>query len=129
MKIVIYTRQDGSVGHVYSYGHFIDKGWDEKKIEEKVNEANQQSQEKEGRDCYKTIEVTDELEEVMNLLLGEKKYKRQKDFEDILDSLEEVDSTLSTLQRDVFDSAEALEQIKKHVENMKEEFEAKGKKK
>lgn len=125
MKISVCYKEDGTIYHVHSYDYYFDKGITEEKIEEQIKGINEKS----GYEQFKTIEVSDEVGEIITMLLGEKKYKRAKDIEDILDTLEEVYSTISSVSRDIYDAAEACEKSKQAIEELKASFEAQNKKK
>ena len=123
MKISVCYKEDGSIYHVHSYDFYFDKGLTEEQIVAKQNEIN----EKTNYEQFKTIEVSDEVGEVITMLLGEKKYKRCKDIEDLLDELEAVNDTISGVSRDIFDAAESCEKTKKLVEEMKAQLEGHSK--
>ena len=125
MKLSICVKEDGGIYHVHSFDYYLNKNITEDKVIEQTKKLNEEA----GYERFKTVEVPPELEEVLSMLLGEKKYKRSKDIEDILDSLEEVDSTISSVQRDIFDASEAMEQSKKAIQELKEEIEKEMKKK
>lgn len=123
MKISVCYKKDGSILHVHSFDFYTDKGTTEEQIKARVKEIN----EKAGYEQYKTIEVSDEIGEIITMLLGEKKYKRCKDIEDILDSLESVNDTISSVSRDIYDASNAAEDCKKLIEELKESIENKTK--
>lgn len=125
MKLSVCCKEDGEIYHIHSFDYYIEKGGTEEKILDQTKKLNEEA----GYEKFKTIEVPPELEEVMTMLLGERKYKRCKDIEDILDTLEEIDSTISSVSRDIFDAAEAMEQSKKAIEDLKTQMEEKNKKK
>ena len=125
MKLSVCVKEDRGIYHVHSFDYYLNKNITEDKVIEQTKKLNEEA----GYERFKTVEVPPELEEVLSMLLGEKKYKRSKDIEDILDSLEEVDSTISSVQRDIFDASEAMEQSKKAIQELKEEIEKEMKKK
>jgi methyl-accepting chemotaxis protein len=116
MKLSICYNENGRICHVHTFDYYLDKGIAEEKIVEQTQKLNGDA----GYERFKTVEVPQDLEEVLSMLLGEKKYKRTKDIEDILDSLEEVDNTISNVSRDIFDASEAMEETKKLVQELKE---------
>lgn len=125
MKISVCCKEDGGIYHIHSFDFYLDKGGTEEKILEQTKKLNDEA----GYERFKTIEIPPELEEVISMLLGEKKYKRCKDIEDILDTLEEVDSTISNVSRDIYDASEAMEQAKKTIQELKEQMDEQNKKK
>ena len=123
MKIAVRFREDGSVGAVWHYDYYKErlKLSDEEveaKMDEKILEANNAA----GYEQFRSITVPEELEEVINLLLGERKYKGQKDIEDILDELNEVEVTISGVSRDIFDASECLETMKHKLNDILEKI-------
>lgn len=118
MKLSICVKEDGTINHVHSFDYYINKGVSEEKIIEETQKRNEDA----GYEQFKVAEVPQDLEEVISMLLGEKKYKRVKDIEDILDSLEKVDITMSSVSRDIFDAAEAMEHVTKLIEELKADY-------
>lgn len=116
MKLAVCQKENGKIYHVHSFDYYFDKGFSEEKILSEIEKSNKEK----GYDIYKVIEVPSDLEEVVSMLLGERKYKRCKDIDDILDSLEEIDATISGVSRDIFDAAEAMERSKKAMEELQE---------
>jgi methyl-accepting chemotaxis protein len=116
IKLAVCQKENGEIYHVHSFDYYFDKGFSEEKILSEIEKSNKEK----GYEIYKIIEVPSELEEVVSMLLGERKYKRCKDIDDILDSLEEIDSTISSVSRDIFDAAEAMERSKKAMEELQE---------
>lgn len=116
MKLAICQKENGEIYHVHSFDFYFDKGFSEEKILSEIEKTNKEK----GYEIYKIIEVPSELEEVVSMLLGERKYKRCRDIDDILDSLEEIDATISGVSRDIFDAAEAMEKSKKAMEELQE---------
>lgn len=123
MKLSICVKEDGTINYVRSFDHYIDKGISEEKIIEESQKLNEDA----GYERFKVAEVPQDLEEVISMFLGENKYKRTKDIEDILDSLEEVDNTISSVSRDIFDASEAMERATKLIEELKAEYDEKFK--
>ena len=118
IKLAVCQKENGGIYHVHSFDYYFDKGFSEEKILSEIEKSNKEK----GYEIYKVIEVPSELEEVVSMLLGERKYKRCKDIDDILDALEEIDSTISSVSRDIFDAAEAMEKSKKAMEELQEQI-------
>ena len=114
MKIVVSYKKDGTIWNVYSFDYYIDKGKSIEEIEAAIKETNDAT----GYGQFKSFEFSDEIGEVITMLLGEKKYKRYKSINDVYDKLEEVNDLISGVQSDIFDAAEDLERMKDLVEKL-----------
>ena len=119
MKISVCYDQDGKILHVRSFQYYIDKGLTEEKILKSTKDTNESS----GYERFKNYDVPQGFEEIFDMLLGEKHYRRTRDIDDILDSLEDVNDTISSVARDIYDASEAAEASKKLVEKLKEDME------
>lgn len=130
MKISVCYRRPGSeeethygpISSVRSFDSYMDKdGVTEEKIIERTKECNDDA----GYERFKIVEVDDEVGELFSFLLGDRKYKTLKEIDDFCDELEDIDSTLSGLARDVFDASEAIENMKNKLKETLERFEKK----
>ena len=127
MKISICYRKPGSeeenvygsIVSVRSFESYTDKGVTEEKIIEQTAKLNEEA----GYERFKTLEFDDEAGEALRFLLGDRKYKTSKDIEDLCDEIEEIDSTLSGLSRDIFDASDAIETMKNKLKDTLERIE------
>lgn len=129
MKISVCYRKPGSeeethygpISSVRSFDSYMDKGVSEEEIIERTKECNDDA----GYERFKIVEVDDEVGELFMFLLGDRKYKTLKEIDGFCDELEEIDSTLSGLARDIFDASEAIEDMKNKLKETLERFEKK----
>ena len=129
MKISVCYRRPGSeeethygpISSVRSFDSYIDKGISEEMLIERTKEYNDDA----GYERFKIVEVDDEVGELFSFFLGDRKYKTLKEIDDFCEELEDIDSTLSGLARDVFDASEAIENMKNKLKETLERFEKK----
>lgn len=113
MRIYSYFNEDGSVCNV----HLLD--------DEKIKEAEERAKEFNknlGREAYRIFTIPEGMEETITYLMGEKKYKRYADLDDLDNTLNEVGSDIRGLHDDAFEMTERLERIEKMFESFKKEF-------
>ena len=129
MKISVCYRRPGSeeethygpISSVRSFDSYIDKGISEEMLIERTKEYNDDA----GYERFKIVEVDDEVGELFSFFLGDRKYKTLKEIDDFCEELEDIDSTLSGLARDIFDASEAIENMKNKLKETLERFEKK----
>lgn len=63
------------------------------------------------------------MEETITYLMGEKKYKRYADLDDVDDTMNELSASINSLHDDAFDMAQAMERLEKEFEKIKKQFE------
>ena len=110
MRIYTYFNEDGSVCSV----HLLD---DEKikEAEEKAKEYNKNL----GREAYKFFTIPEGMEETITYLMGEKKYKRYADLDDIDNTMNGLSASINSLRDDTFDIAQSMERVEKEFEKIK----------
>ena len=113
MRIYTYFNEDGSVCSV----HLLD---DEKikEAEEKAKEYNKNL----GREAYKIFTIPEGMEETITYLMGEKKYKRYADLDDVDDTMNELSASINSLHDDAWDMAQAMERLEKEFAEVKKQF-------
>jgi len=113
MKIYTYTTEEGELRSI----RFFDKSLvTDEEIADKVKSAN----EKAGREAYKLFDVSENMEEIILFLLGEKHYKRYADIDDLEETMETLDNNIYGLSCDISDIADQMERIKRTFNEIKE---------
>lgn len=118
MKIYAYFLEDE---RLYSVKSCEDSKFTDQEIVERVKDMN----EKAGREAYKLYDVPEEMEEVIRFLLGEKKYKRYADIDDLDNSINELDNSVKNSYETLYDLAAEMDWLKGEFEKFKDKLEEK----
>ena len=121
MKIYIcYDNEDhNKINSIQTLGYFLAKGKTEEQIDKLVVERNKAV----GYDCFRMMEVSDEMESVMRFALGENEYKSYRDITDVYNKLKNIEADLDSMREDCYDMSNYVEDtIKKVVELVPEEY-------
>ena len=121
MKLVITKTREGTVCRVGSLNQLM-KANKKLKTEDEVFSAIENSNKECGYECYSVIEVTDDVEEVISFLIGEKGYKTTYDIEDMCDRLDGVSDAVEDVSYDLKDIEDAVNTIKSLVDKFKEKY-------
>lgn len=114
MKICIsYSSADHDrILRIESLDYWVARG----KTEEQVDRAVAERVKKDGWDCFRIMEVTGEMEDVLRFLLGEDEYKAHSNITDVYDELCELRDNLESVQSGIFDMCE---EVKSSVDKVK----------
>lgn len=117
MKILVDFNQDGSIRAVKNTEKY---NLSEDEIKDQVSKENMRL----GYGKYMLKEITSDLENVFDFLLGEKGYKVYGDIETIEDSINTLSANLGSISDDVFNMVSNMEKIEKLLEEFKERYES-----
>lgn len=120
MKLIIKRYINGdiiSVENITRYTQREKNPISEERVEEIVsiqNENNDTIQ-------FKIVEIPEDdstICEIIQMLLGEKQYKRSFEFEDLYETINEFKEQLKDIQRDVCDMISPLEDLAEHTKTV-----------
>ena len=120
MKLIIKRYIDGdiiSVENITRYTQREKNPISEERLQEIVssqNEVNDSVQ-------FKIVEIPEDdssVCEIIQMLLGEKQYKRSYEFEDLYESINEFKEQLEDIQRDVRDMISPIEDLAEQTKNV-----------
>lgn len=106
MKIYIsYTNADhGRIHRIESLDYWVARGMTEEQVDRAVAEQGKKA----GWDCFRIMEVTGEMENVLRFLLGENEYKAQSNITNVYNTLRELQDDLESMHSDIFDTCEEV---------------------
>lgn len=125
MKLIIKRYIDGdiiSVENITRYTQREKNPISEERVEEIVsiqNENNDTIQ-------FKIVEISEDdstICEIIQMLLGEKQYKRSFEFEDLYESINEFKEQLKDIQRDVCDIISPIEDLAERTKTVVDKIE------
>lgn len=125
MKLIIKRYVDGdiiSVENVTRYTQREKNPISEERVEEIVsiqNENNDTIQ-------FKIVEISEDdsaICEIIQMLLGEKQYKRSFEFEDLYETINEFKEQLKNIQRDVCDIISPIEDLAERTKTVFDKIE------
>lgn len=113
MKIYItYNYEDHNrIQCIQTLGYFLAKGKTEEQIDELVAKRNKEV----GFECFRIMEVTDEMEAVMRFTLGENEYKNYRDITDVYNKLKNIEDDLDSMSSDIYDMSCCVENTIKEI--------------
>lgn len=117
MKVIINYKDNDSINYVRALDYYKTEE-ERQKVLDRINELTISG------DCkFKIIEVDNDIEDVINFLLGENKYKMYSDIDDLDDSVSELGAELRNVYDTIFDMNETLEGIEKKFQKIKDKIE------
>ena len=113
MKLIIKRYIDGDIISVENITRYTQR---EKNpiSEERVQEIVSSQNENNDSIQFKIVEIPEDdssVCEIIQMLLGEKQYKRSFEFEDLYESINEFKEQLEDIQRDVCDMISPIEEL------------------
>ena len=116
MKIYVnYDCDDHNrIRGVRTLKHYLDQG----KTEEEINAAMLDRNKECGWEIFRSFDISDELCEVFQFMLGEKEYKRYVDMTYVYDKLKEMEADLTSICEDVSNMSGCIEGVVKDVEKL-----------
>lgn len=125
MKIIVYYRDEEelegnrkNIWRVDLYSRFIDRGKTDEEIEKSVNDYNNAS----DSVACQIIEFPDEMEEVVTFILGEKKYRRYSDMDDLDSTMNELSADIENIHDDVWNMRNKMDNIEEMFKKFKEKY-------
>lgn len=124
MKVVVCLDDNNKIQWVKSFDWYKEhKNWSEEKIVEAVAKSNNDGNCQSSFAIWETDGVIGNLVE---FLLGDKKYKIYADIDDLDDSINELSSDLGSMHDDIFYMAQSMENIENMFKEFKEKLAKKG---
>ena len=125
MKIVVYYRDEEelegnrkNIWRVDLYSRFKDRGKTDEEIEKSINDYNNAS----DSVACQIIGLPDEMEEVVTFLLGEKKYRRYSDMDDLDSTMNELSADIENIHDDVWNMRNKMDNIEEMFKKFKEKY-------
>lgn len=124
MKVVVCLGDNSKIQWVKSFDWYKEhKNWSEKQIVEAVAKSNTDAK----NESFFTIwEANDVIGNLVEFLLGDKKYKIYADIDDIDDSINELSSDLGSMRDDIYHMSNSMENIESMFKEFKEKLTKKG---
>ena len=125
MKLIVKRYIDGDIIYVENITRYTQREKNpisEERLQEIVssqNEVNDSVQ-------FKIVEIPEDdssVCEIIQMLLGEKQYKRSYEFEDLYESINEFKEQLEDIQRDVFDMISPIEDLAERTKTVVDKIE------
>lgn len=120
-KIIFRKNRDGDIYNVQSFSRYKNK-YTEEEILKRIEEFNNNIEESDYLLPYEVLDVEDTTYELFDFLLGEGKYKSQKDIRDICERLEDakkatidVDEVLEDVKRNIYELQYNIDNIKEKI--------------
>lgn len=124
MRVVVCLDGNDKILWVKSFDWYKEhKNWPEEKIVEAVAKSNNDDNCQSSFVIWETDGVIGNLVE---FLLGDKKYKIYADIDDLDDSINELSSDLGSMHDDIFHMARSMENIENMFKEFKEKLTKKG---
>ena len=125
MKLIVKRYIDGDIIYVENITRYTQREKNpisEERLQEIVssqNEVNDSVQ-------FKIVEIPEDdssVCEIIQMLLGEKQYKRSYEFEDLYESINEFKEQLECIQRDVCDMISPIEELAERTKTVVDKIE------
>lgn len=116
MKIYVnYDCDDHNrVSGVRTLKYYLDHGKTEEEIDAVMLDRNKEC----GWKIFRSFDISDELCEVFQFMLGEKEYKHYADITDVYSKLKDIKDDIESIRDDTFHMSEFLEDTIKDVEKL-----------
>lgn len=120
MKLIVKRYVDGdiiSVENITRYTQREKNSISEERVEEIVSSQNKTN----DNIQFKIVEIPENdsiICEIIQMLLGEKQYKRSFEFEDLYETINEFKEQLEEIQRDVYDMISPIEDLAEHTKTV-----------
>lgn len=124
MKVVVCLDDNNKIQWVKSFEWYKEhKNWSEEKIVEAVTKSNNDDK---CQSFFAIWEANDDIGNLVEFLLGDKKYKIYADIDDLDDSINELSGDLSSMYDDVFHMSQSMSNIEDMFKEFKEKLIKKG---
>ena len=125
MKLIIKKYVDGdiiSVENITRYTQREKNAISEERVQEIISNQNKTNDSIQ----FKIVEIPEDdssVCEIIQMLLGEKQYKRSYEFEDLYESINEFKEQLEDIQRDVRDMISSIEDLAERTKTVVDKIE------
>ena len=125
MKLIIKKYVDGdiiSVENITRYTQREKNAISEERVQEIISNQNKTNDSIQ----FKIVEIPEDdssVCEIIQMLLGEKQYKRSYEFEDLYESINEFKEQLEDIQRDVRDMISPIEDLAERTKTVVDKIE------
>lgn len=116
MKIYITYDSQSRIKTITSLTFYIRKGKSEEECEAAIQQRNKEA----GWKRFSMIEVPEQMEEIIDFLLGENQYKFYNDITDVSDELSDITGNMIEVHAGLKNVSQCLEDIRNKLENFKE---------
>jgi uncharacterized Ntn-hydrolase superfamily protein len=124
MKVVVWLNTNNKILCVKSFDWYKEhKNWTDEKIVEAVAKANTDGK---NESIFVIWEVDGDIGNLVEFLLGNKKYKIYSDIDDLDDSINELSSDLSSIRDDIYHMSNSMENIEEMFKNFQNNLNKKG---
>lgn len=124
MKVVVWLNTNNKILCVKTFDWYKEhKNWTDEKIVEAVAKANTDDK---NESIFVIWEVDGDIGNLVEFLLGNKKYKIYADIDDLDDSINELSCDLSSMHDDIFHMSQSMENIENMFKEFKEKLTKKG---
>ena len=124
MKVVVCLDDNNKIQWVKSFDWYKEhKKWSEEKIVEAVAKSNNDDK---CQSLFAIWEANDTIGNLVEFLLGDKKYKIYADIDDLDDSINELSGDLYSMHDDIFHMSQSMSNIEDMFKEFKEKLTKKG---
>ena len=124
MKVVVCLDDNNKIQWVKSFDWYKEhKKWSEEKIVEAVAKSNNDDK---CQSLFAIWEANDTIGNLVEFLLGDKKYKIYADIDDLDDSINELSGDLYSMHDDIFHMSQSMSNIEDMFKEFKERLAKKG---
>jgi len=124
MKVVVCLDGNNKIQWVKSFDWYKEhKDWSPKQVENAVSKGNKDAN---GEHTFEIWEVDGVIANLVEFLLGDKKYKIYADIDDLDDSINELSCDLGSMHDDIFHMSQSMENIENMFKEFKEKLTKKG---
>ena len=124
MKVVVCLDDNNKIQWVKSFDWYKEhKKWSEEKIVEAVAKSNNDDK---CQSLFAIWEANDTIGNLVEFLLGDKKYKIYADIDDLDDSIDELSGDLYSMHDDIFHMSQSMSNIEDMFKEFKEKLTKKG---
>lgn len=124
MKVVVCLDDDSKIRWVKSFDWYKEhKDWSPKQVENAVSKGNNDTN---GEYTFEIWEVDGVIANLVEFILGDKKYKIYADIDDLDDSINELSCDLGSMHDDIFHMSQSMSNIEDMFKEFKEKLAKKG---
>lgn len=124
MKVVVCLDGNNKIQWVKSFDWYKEhKKWSEEKIVEAVAKSNNDDK---CQSLFAIWEANDAIGNLVEFLLGDKKYKIYADIDDLDDSINELSCDLGSMHDDIYHMSQSMSNIEDMFKEFKEKLTKKG---
>lgn len=117
MKIIVCYTKEGNIRRIDDMQAFLDKGRTEKEILDAAEKQNSNPEKYYGM-RWEFVDVPENLVQPLAFLLGNDKYKKYSDINDLLGQLDTIKDILEAVSTDVYDCSDYLREMIQDVKKV-----------